>query len=129
LAASAEEAVEVILTVFTVGTMPVAVGEVIGEVIKAIISLLAAIVATSRGDFETAFDAILLGIPIAGVMLNKAYKSEEKLSGKYKSKIINTMNSIPGLQELAMPSAAVGGTRRKRVKHRRTTKHKWTRRQ
>jgi hypothetical protein len=98
-------------------------------------------IATSRGDFETGFESVLLALPFVGATLNKVYKSEEKLTGKYKTRLINAMNNVPGLQELATGSALApapvktgGRTRRKRVKHMRRYKnkqrrHRWTRRQ
>jgi hypothetical protein len=122
-----------------------AVGGVLGEVIKAVLAFLAAAIALSRQDFETAFEAFLLSIPIAGIMLNRAYRSEEKISGKYKDAITKTINNIPGVKELVSssspaplpppPTTTTGGrTRRKRVKHIRRYKnkqrrHRWTRRQ
>lgn len=123
-----------------------AVGAVIGEVIKAIIAFIAAAIATSRKDFETAFEALLLSIPIAGVMLTRAYRSEEKLTAKYKAQFTEALNKLPDIQEMILSApppvpgtdtlaeiasrpSTIAGTRRKRVKHRRTVKHKWTRRQ
>lgn len=123
-----------------------AVGAVIGEAIKAVLAFIAAAIATSRKDFETAFEAMLLSIPIAGVMLTRAYRSEEKLTAKYKARVSEALNQLPDIQEMVMrappevPGAdtlaeiasrpsTIAGTRRKRVKHRRTVKHKWTRRQ
>jgi hypothetical protein len=132
LAAASEEGAKVIITLVTLGLVPSAVTEGAGEVLKAIIGLLASIVATSRGDFETGFESVLLALPFVGVALNKVYKSEEKLTGKYKARLMGIMNNIPILQTLVTGSApppAVGGTRRhKRVKHKRRHKHKWTRR-
>jgi len=133
LAAASEEGAKVIITLVTLGLVPSAVTEGAGEVLKAIIGLLASIVATSRGDFETGFESVLLALPFVGVALNKVYKSEEKLTGKYKARLMGIMNNIPILQTLvtgpAPPPPAVGGTRRhKRVKHKRRHKHKWTRR-
>jgi hypothetical protein len=155
ISSSVEIFVEFLLNVATdvqvlepwVGLLPIpsagAMGGIVGEVIKSILAFLAAAIALSRQDFETAFEAFLLSIPIAGVMLTRAYRSEEKISGKYKTAITNTVNTIPGVQELiANASSAplpesgtkvVGGrTRRKRVKHRHRYKNKhknrWTRR-
>uniref|UniRef100_A0A6C0AIU9 Uncharacterized protein n=1 Tax=viral metagenome TaxID=1070528 RepID=A0A6C0AIU9_9ZZZZ len=132
-----------------IGLFPIpeagAAGGVVGEVIKAVLAFLAAAIALSRQDFETAFEAFLLSIPIAGIMLNRAYRSEEKISSKYKDAITNTINNIPGVKDLVsnssptpLPPAATtttgGMTRRKRVKHMRSHKnkqrrHRWTRRQ
>jgi hypothetical protein len=123
-----------------------AAGGVVGEIIKAVLAFLAAAIALSRQDFETAFEAFLLSIPIAGIMLTRAYRSEEKISSKYKTAITNTINSIPGVQGLlenAKPEqlpeegikTAGGMTRRhKRVKHmhrhkNKQRRHRWTRRQ
>ena len=140
LAAASEEGAKVIITIVTLGLAPSAVTEGAGEVVKAIIGLLASMIATSRGDFETGFESVLLALPFVGVALNKVYKSEEKLTGKYKARLMNAVNNVPGLQELVMgpapapsPAPAVGGrTRRnKRVKRRRhhNKQRKWTRRQ
>ena len=140
LAAASEEGAKVIITIVTLGLAPSAVTEGAGEVVKVIIALLASMIATSRGDFETGFESVLLALPFVGVALNKVYKSEEKLTGKYKARLMNAVNNVPGLQELVMgpapapsPAPAVGGrTRRnKRVKRRRhhNKQRKWTRRQ
>ena len=140
LAAASEEGAKVIITIVTLGLAPSAVTEGAGEVVKAIIGLLASMIATSRGDFETGFESVLLALPFVGVALNIVYKSEEKLTGKYKARLMNAVNNVPGLQELVMgpapapsPAPAVGGrTRRnKRVKRRRhhNKQRKWTRRQ
>ena len=140
LATASEEGAKVIITIVTLGLAPSAVTEGAGEVLKAIIGLLASIVATSRGDFETGFESVLLALPFVGVALNKMYKSEEKLTGKYKARLMGMLNNVPGLQELAMGSAPVttttgGRTRRnKRVKHmhrhkNKQRRHRWTRRQ
>ena len=121
-----------------VGLLPIpeagAAGGVAGEVIKAVLAFLAAAIAMSRQDFETAFEAFLLSVPIAGIMLQRAYKSEEKISGKYKTAITETINKIPSIQALATAPPTGGMTRRKRVKHMRRHKnkprrHRWTRRQ
>ena len=130
-----------------VGLLPIpeagAVGGVIGEAIKAVLAFLAGAIALSRQDFETAFEAFLLSIPIAGIMLTRAYRSEEKISGKYKAAITETINTLPSVQTLVssgspaalpIPQTTTGGrTRRnKRVKRRRhhnKQHHKWTRRQ
>jgi hypothetical protein len=142
LAAASEEGAKVIITIITLGLAPSAVTEGAGEVLKAIIGVLASIIATSRGDFETGFESILLALPFVGVALNKVYKSEEKLTGKYKARLMGILNNVPGLQELvtgpapapAPPATTGGRTRRKRVKHMRRHKnkqnrHRWTRRQ
>ena len=143
LAAASEEGAKVIITIVTLGLAPSAVTEGAGEVVKAIIGLLASIIATSRGDFETGFESVLLALPFVGVALNKVYKSEEKITGKYKARLMNAVNNVPGLQELVTgsapapapaPTATGGRTRRKRVKHMRRHKnkqrrHRWTRRQ
>lgn len=138
LAAASESISKIIITIVTLGFAPAAVTEGVGAVVKTLIAVLASILATSRGDFETGFESVLLALPFIGVALNKVYKSEEKITGKYKARLIHAVNNVPGLQELAMgsvPAPAVGGrTRRnKRVKHRRRhnkqQRHKWTRRQ
>ena len=94
LAAASEEGAKVIITVVTLGLAPSALTEGAGEVLKAIIGLLASIIATSRGDFETGFESVLLALPFVGVALNKAYKSEEKLSGKYKEKLTGVFQNV-----------------------------------
>ena len=126
-----------------VGLLPLptagAAGGVVGETIKAILAFLAGAIALSRQDFETAFEAFLLSIPIAGIMLTRAYRSEEKITGKYKARITETIKTIPSIQTIVAnaspppPPPTVGGkTRRhKRVKRRRhhNKQRKWTRRQ
>ena len=140
LAAASESGAKLVITIVTAGLAPAAVTEGVGAVVKVIIALLASMIATSRGDFETGFESVLLALPFVGVALNKVYKSEEKLTGKYKARLMNAVNNVPGLQELVMgpapapsPAPAVGGrTRRnKRVKRRRhhNKQRKWTRRQ
>lgn len=141
LAAASESGAKLVITIVTAGLAPAAVTEGVGAVVKVIIALLASIIATSRGDFETGFESVLLALPFVGATLNKVYKSEEKLTGKYKARLMTAVNNVPGLQELVMgpapaPSPTVGGkTRRhKRVKHMRRYKnkqrrHRWTRRQ
>jgi len=117
-----------------------AIGGVVGEMIKAVLSFLAAAIAISRKDYETGFEALLLSVPFVGLMIQRAYKSEEKITGKYKEKVTSTLNNLPSVQNLMSqtsepsplpppPPPAIGGTRRhKRVKHKRRHKHKWTRR-
>ena len=139
LAAASESGAKLIITIVSVGLAPAAVTEGVGAFVKIIIALLASMIATSRGDFETGFESVLLALPFVGVALNKVYKSEEKLTGKYKARLMGIMNNVPGIQELAMgpaavPATATGGrkTRRhKRVKRRRhhNKQRKWTRRQ
>jgi hypothetical protein len=141
LAAASEAGAKMIITIFTAGLAPAAVTEGVGAVVKTFIALLASIISTSRGDFETGFESVLLALPFVGATLNKVYKSEEKLTGKYKARLMNAVNNVPGLQELATGSAPAhspvttgGKTRRKRVKHMRRYKnkqrrHRWTRRQ
>lgn len=139
LAAASEAGSKLIITIFTAGLAPAAVTEGVGAVVKVIIALLASMIATSRGDFETGFESVLLALPFVGATLNKVYKSEEKLTGKYKARLMNAVNNVPGLQELATGTAPAppkmgGKTRRKRVKHMRRYKnkqrrHRWTRRQ
>lgn len=139
LAAASESGSKLIITIFTAGLAPAAVTEGVGAFVKIIIALLASMIATSRGDFETGFESVLLALPFVGVALNKVYKSEEKLTGKYKARLMGIMNNVPGIQELAMGPAAVPTTttggrktrRHKRVKHRRhhNKQRKWTRRQ
>jgi hypothetical protein len=117
-----------------VGLLPIpeagAIGGLVGEIIKAILAFLAAAIAMSRQDFETSFEALLLSIPFAGLMIQRAYKSEEKITGKLKTKLTETLNSIPSLQQLvtAPPPKLFGGRRktlRKKFKHRLRNKHKW----
>ena len=140
LAAASEAGSKLIITIFTAGLAPAAVTEGVGAVVKVIIALLASMIATSRGDFETSFESVLLALPFVGATLNKVYKSEEKLTGKYKARLMSAVNNVPGLQELATgpgpapPSATGGRTRRKRVKHmgrhkNKQRRHRWTRRQ
>ena len=136
LAAASESGAKLIITIVTAGLAPAAVTEGVGAIVKTFIAVLASILATSRGDFETGFESILLALPFVGATLNKVYKSEEKLTGKYKARLMTAVNKVPGLQEFAMgpaPAPAVGGkTRRhKRVKRRRhhNKQRKWTRRQ
>lgn len=138
LAAASEAGAKIIITIVTLGFAPSAVTEGVGAVVKTFIAVLASILATSRGDFETGFESILLAIPFVGLAMNKVYKSEEKLTGKYKARLLGAVNNIPGVQELAMgpapaPAPTMGGrTRRnKRVKRRRhhNKQRKWTRRQ
>jgi hypothetical protein len=146
LAAASEAGSKLIITIFTAGLAPAAVTEGVGAVVKIIVALLASMIATSRGDFETGFESVLLALPFVGATLNKVYKSEEKITGKYKARLMNVVNNVPGLQELvtgsepapapapAPPAATGGRTRRKRVKHMRHHKnkqrrHRWTRRQ
>jgi len=148
LAAASEAGSKLIITIFTAGLAPAAVTEGVGAVVKIIVALLASMIATSRGDFETGFESVLLALPFVGATLNKVYKSEEKITGKYKARLMNAVNNVPGLQELVTgsepapapapaptpPPATGGRTRRKRVKHMRHHKnkqrrHRWTHRQ
>uniref|UniRef100_A0A6C0CKD2 Uncharacterized protein n=1 Tax=viral metagenome TaxID=1070528 RepID=A0A6C0CKD2_9ZZZZ len=123
-----------------VGLLPIpgagAAGGIVGEAIKAVLAFLAAAIAMSRQDFETAFEAFLLSVPIAGIMLTRAYRSEEKITGKYKTKITETIHNLPSVQSLVSPPPPTTGGRKtrrhKRVKHRRHANkqhRKWTRRQ
>jgi hypothetical protein len=141
LAAASEAGAKIIIAIVTLGLAPSGITEGVGAVLKTFIALLASIISTSRGDFETGFESVLLAVPFVGLALNKVYKSEEKLTGKYKARLMNALNNVPGLQELATGSAPApvpvtkgGRTRRKRVKHMRRYKnkqrrHRWTRRQ
>jgi hypothetical protein len=141
LAAASEAGAKIIITIVTLGLAPSGITEGVGAVLKTLIALLASIISTSRGDFETGFESVLLAVPFVGLALNKVYKSEEKITGKYKARLMNALNNVPGLQELATGSAPApspvttgGRTRRKRVKHMRRYKnkqrrHRWTRRQ
>jgi hypothetical protein len=94
LASASEAGSKLVIAIVSFGMAPAAVTEGAGAIIKMIVGLLASIIATSRGDFETGFESILLAIPFVGIALNKAYKSEEKLTGKYKEKLTGVFQTV-----------------------------------
>ena len=94
LASASEAGAKLIIAIVSFGMAPAAVTEGAGAIVKMLVGLLASIIATSRGDFETGFESILLAIPFVGIALNKAYKSEEKLTGKYKEKLTGVFQNV-----------------------------------
>jgi hypothetical protein len=94
LASASEAGAKLIIAIVSFGMAPAAVTEGAGAIVKMLVGLLASIIATSRGDFETGFESILLAIPFVGIALNKAYKSEEKLTGKYKQKLTGVFQNV-----------------------------------
>jgi len=114
LASASEAGAKLIIAIVSFGMAPAAVTEGAGAIVKMLVGLLASIIATSRGDFETGFESILLAIPFVGIALNKAYKSEEKLTGKYKEKLTgvfqNVMSKVNMLRSAVAASPAYQNT-------------------
>jgi len=97
LAAASESGAKLVITIVTAGLAPAAVTEGVGAVVKVIIGTLAFMIATSRGDFETGFESVLLALPVCWRYPQQGLQIRREAYGKYKARLMNAVNKVPGV--------------------------------